>query len=315
MAWQAQGEHDGVRAQLHDYIYDYLVKMNFKDTAFAFADESKINTSNTVTNDSKKNGDSLSAALDSMDTSARVDHTQKSPHSNKKRTPANLPNVKVPFDAPGGFLYEWWVIFWEVFAAKNNRSTNRDAIAYVEAQQRLKRQQMLGMLQQQQLLRLQQHAAQQVYQAQDQSNMQQMVRPTASPVVTQQQQMARGGPPLENMDLQPDNANNLGGTRANQRRPNAGQESASTPKLSKRSQEDPGQLSSPSPTASPNKRQKPSPQDGMQAAPANPADELQQSQPSAALSAAAAAAQQAIINRRRGTRGKYYSCQKREEFD
>jgi hypothetical protein len=110
--------------------------MNFKDTAFAFADESKINTTtNTVTNDSKKNGDSLSAALDSMDNSARADHPQKSPHSNKKRTPANLPNVKVPFDAPGGFLYEWWVIFWEVFAAKNNRSTNRDAIAYVEAQQ------------------------------------------------------------------------------------------------------------------------------------------------------------------------------------
>jgi hypothetical protein len=38
----------------------------------------------------------------------------------------------------------------------------------------------------------------------------------------------------------------------------------------------------------------------MQAAPANPADELQQSQPTAALAAAAAAAQHAMINRRRG---------------
>jgi hypothetical protein len=109
--------------------------MNFKDTAFAFADESKINTTSMATTDSKKNGDTLSAALDSMDNNSRPDHPQKSPHSNKKRTPANLPNVKVPFDAPGGFLYEWWVIFWDVFAAKNNRSTNRDAIAYVDAQQ------------------------------------------------------------------------------------------------------------------------------------------------------------------------------------
>jgi hypothetical protein len=70
------------------------------------------------------------------------------------------------------------------------------------------------MLQQQQLVRLQQHAAQQVYQAQDQSNMQQIVRPNVSPVVTQQQQqqqqqMARGGPPLESMDMQSDNANNV----------------------------------------------------------------------------------------------------------
>lgn len=125
------------RAQLHDYIYDYLVKMNFKDAAFAFADESKIitSTADDSQHTSNKNSDTLSASLDSLETNHRTEHPQKSPLSSKKRSTAALPFVKVPIDAPGGFLYEWWVIFWDIFAAKNNRSTNRDAIAYVEAQQ------------------------------------------------------------------------------------------------------------------------------------------------------------------------------------
>lgn len=71
------------------------------------------------------------------------------------------------------------------------------------------------------------------------------------------------------------------------------------PFQSKRIQEDPGQMSSPSPTASPNKRQRLSPQDGMQAAPANPTDEqLQQQQQQQAQN------QPAIANRRRGIKNR-----------
>jgi hypothetical protein len=113
--------------------------MNFKDTAFAFADESKISTSSNTADDPNKNSDTLSASLDSLENNNhhRTDHPQKSPLSTKKQRNASaaLPYVKVPIDAPGGFLYEWWVIFWDIFTAKSNRSTNRDAIAYVEAQQ------------------------------------------------------------------------------------------------------------------------------------------------------------------------------------
>jgi hypothetical protein len=107
--------------------------MNYKDTAHAFADESKITTT-ADDSQSNKNYDTLAASLDSIDKS-RNDHPQMSPHSNKKGAPAGLPHVKVPIDAPGGFLYEWWVIFWDIFTAKHNRSTNKDAMAYVEAQQ------------------------------------------------------------------------------------------------------------------------------------------------------------------------------------
>jgi len=271
--------------------------MNFKDAAFAFADESKIitSTADDSQHTSNKNSDTLSASLDSLETNHRTEHPQKSPLSSKKRSTAALPFVKVPIDAPGGFLYEWWVIFWDIFAAKNNRSTNRDAIAYVEAQQRLKRQsQMLSLFQQQQLMKLQQHAAQQMYQAQEQPNMQQMLRPNTSPAAQQQQQLqqqlARGQPPSDNMDAQPETPSNQpGATRINQRRPTAGSiDTSATPKLSKRIQDDPGKLSSPSPTASPNKRQRLSPQDGVQASPANPTDEQQQQQT-------------AIINRRRAS--------------
>lgn len=114
--------------------------MNYKDTALSFADECKITTT-TTSDDSNKNYDTLAASLDSIDNKSRTDyhhhHPQMSPHTNKKGTAptGGLPHVKVPIDAPGGFLYEWWVVFWDMFTAKHNRTTNKDAMAYVEAQQ------------------------------------------------------------------------------------------------------------------------------------------------------------------------------------
>lgn len=38
----------------------------------------------------------------------------------------------VPIDAPEGFLYEWWTVFWDVFSAKANKSGSREAVTYVD---------------------------------------------------------------------------------------------------------------------------------------------------------------------------------------
>ncbi|KAM0787641.1 hypothetical protein ACM66B_003705 [Microbotryomycetes sp. NB124-2] len=40
-----------------------------------------------------------------------------------------------PIEAPQGLLYEWWAVFWDVFVARSQRATNRNAHAdtYVEA--------------------------------------------------------------------------------------------------------------------------------------------------------------------------------------
>ncbi|QCE05471.1 Ca2+/calmodulin-dependent protein kinase [Vigna unguiculata] len=59
----------------------------------------------------------------------------------------------VAIDAPGGFLFEWWSVFWDIFIARTNEKHSETAAAYLEAQQnKVKEQQQLQM-QQLQLIR------------------------------------------------------------------------------------------------------------------------------------------------------------------
>nr|VDC88778.1 unnamed protein product [Brassica oleracea] len=58
----------------------------------------------------------------------------------------------VAIDAPGGFLFEWWSVFWDIFIARTNEKHSESAAAYIEAQQgKAKEQQM--QLQQLQMMR------------------------------------------------------------------------------------------------------------------------------------------------------------------
>ncbi|OMO93050.1 hypothetical protein CCACVL1_06656 [Corchorus capsularis] len=59
----------------------------------------------------------------------------------------------VAIDAPGGFLFEWWSVFWDIFISRTNDKHSESAAAYIEAQQiKAKEQQQLQM-QQLQLMR------------------------------------------------------------------------------------------------------------------------------------------------------------------
>ncbi|CAM8980677.1 unnamed protein product [Rhodiola kirilowii] len=42
----------------------------------------------------------------------------------------------VVIDAPDGFLYEWWCIFWEMHAARSNQKRSESMAAYLDAKQR-----------------------------------------------------------------------------------------------------------------------------------------------------------------------------------
>ncbi|XP_048131686.1 transcriptional corepressor LEUNIG_HOMOLOG-like isoform X2 [Rhodamnia argentea] len=64
----------------------------------------------------------------------------------------------VAIDAPGGFLFEWWSVFWDIFIARTNVKHSDAAAAYIEAQQVKGREQQ--QLQMQQLQLLQQRNAQ-----------------------------------------------------------------------------------------------------------------------------------------------------------
>ncbi|ORX63837.1 hypothetical protein K493DRAFT_11972 [Basidiobolus meristosporus CBS 931.73] len=44
------------------------------------------------------------------------------------------PDSQVPIDSPHGFLYEWWVVFWDIFSARTNKTGSKDAQSFVEGQ-------------------------------------------------------------------------------------------------------------------------------------------------------------------------------------
>ncbi|XP_023539844.1 transcriptional corepressor LEUNIG_HOMOLOG-like isoform X1 [Cucurbita pepo subsp. pepo] len=58
----------------------------------------------------------------------------------------------VAIDAPGGFLFEWWSVFWDIFIARTNEKHSEPAAAYIEAQQIKSKEQQLQ-IQQLQLMR------------------------------------------------------------------------------------------------------------------------------------------------------------------
>ncbi|KAK1308329.1 Transcriptional corepressor LEUNIG [Acorus calamus] len=63
----------------------------------------------------------------------------------------------VAIDAPGGFLYEWWSVFWDIFIARTNEKHSEVAAAYIEMQQIKAREQRQQLQMQQQLQFVQQH--------------------------------------------------------------------------------------------------------------------------------------------------------------
>ncbi|KAK6143997.1 hypothetical protein DH2020_020817 [Rehmannia glutinosa] len=65
----------------------------------------------------------------------------------------------VAIDAPGGFLFEWWSVFWDIFIARTNVKHSEAAAAYLETQQ-IKAREQQQQLQMQQLQLMQQRSAQ-----------------------------------------------------------------------------------------------------------------------------------------------------------
>ncbi|XP_020275817.1 transcriptional corepressor LEUNIG_HOMOLOG isoform X2 [Asparagus officinalis] len=105
------------------YIYDYLLKRNLQSTAKAFMAEGKV-------------------AADPVE-----------------NFPSKFNFCLAAIDAPGGFLFEWWSVFWDIFIARTNEKHSEVAAAYIEAQQAKVREHQ-QQLQMQQLQLIQQRNAQ-----------------------------------------------------------------------------------------------------------------------------------------------------------
>jgi hypothetical protein len=89
---------------LNAYVYDFLIKSSLPQTAQSFMKEADV---------------------------------PKGPPTSKivKRPPQKeLLPLAISLDAPQGFLYEWWQIFWDVFNARTHRGGSDNAQQYYQLQ-------------------------------------------------------------------------------------------------------------------------------------------------------------------------------------
>uniref|UniRef100_A0A7N0TBV3 Transcriptional corepressor LEUNIG n=1 Tax=Kalanchoe fedtschenkoi TaxID=63787 RepID=A0A7N0TBV3_KALFE len=95
---------------------------------------------------------------------------------------ARVSTDPVAIDAPGGFLLEWWSVFWDIFIARTNEKRSEVAASYVETQ----------MIKARELQQQQQHPHQKT-QAQQQGNQLQMQLLLQRHAQQQQQRHQRDG--------------------------------------------------------------------------------------------------------------------------
>lgn len=120
---------------LNAYVYDFLIKSRLPQTARIFVNEAEVPT--------MQNG--LSSLLNKnlpQINNPGANTLPPTPNSYQQfQKDNNLPNLLMAMDAPQGFLFEWWQVFWDVFQAKNNKGSSQFAMQYYQLQVMKQRQQ------------------------------------------------------------------------------------------------------------------------------------------------------------------------------
>jgi hypothetical protein len=105
---------------LNTYIYDYFLKKGYHDCARALVqDESvPINTTKSPRRDTEVNG---------------VDSEMGDSKDDIKKIPDDLPRPSLIGDSQhSSFLFEWWTLFWDIWAAQRKKGRSPDAMQYLQ---------------------------------------------------------------------------------------------------------------------------------------------------------------------------------------
>ena len=127
--FQAQNAHQSARKSpmvtdscavnskelLNAYIYDYLLKSGFNKSAMKLFQEAGI---------------PVVPSAGASDAGAGSPVKKEKDGSNKSSD--KLPRAKMTMDTPQRFLYEWWMIFWDVFNARTERGGSTNAQRYYQ---------------------------------------------------------------------------------------------------------------------------------------------------------------------------------------
>ncbi|KAG0640930.1 hypothetical protein HOY80DRAFT_1008772 [Tuber brumale] len=130
---------------LNTYIYDYFLKHDMIETARSLINEAELQT---LPNDGSRrpsparraqkhdpDGSIVNGIDDNaMDTGEGSQRKTEDGEDGVKRGD-DLPRPKVPSDCPhGSFLFDWWCLFWDIFAARSGGGKNTQAAAVYVAQ-------------------------------------------------------------------------------------------------------------------------------------------------------------------------------------
>jgi hypothetical protein len=110
---QRNGMKQREQALFNSYVYDFLKRSGAQETARTYLREGGENIK------LKNDGNSINGNANS---------------SSDSDGNAPLPEADVPVQAPEGFLYEWWTVFWDIYSAKLNRPGTMEAQRYVSAE-------------------------------------------------------------------------------------------------------------------------------------------------------------------------------------
>ncbi|EPY50151.1 transcription factor [Schizosaccharomyces cryophilus OY26] len=136
---------------LNSYIYDYLVKKNYWEAAQAFGQEAQVQT---LVRPFSKN----SATSGKQTASSPANVKRESPNLNEpqnsestKQVPSHTdigrdppPPPVLPIDSAGGFLIEWWNVFWDIYSARRGNGSE-PAMAYMSHINNLRKKSYMNM--------------------------------------------------------------------------------------------------------------------------------------------------------------------------
>lgn len=125
---------------LNAYIYDYLVKQSLHETARALCSEADVPT--ITAEEAKRRADSgdgsegtLSGAVASGLHRKGLDSSTNGNERARSKSPSDATSKLEPADVAinveGGFLAEWWTIFWDMFAARQGRPSSNNAASFM----------------------------------------------------------------------------------------------------------------------------------------------------------------------------------------
>lgn len=116
---------ESVYMQLNTCIYDYFLKRGQFDVARMLLNDDNIKLD---TDDAKSSPNHMNG----VDGDTSMGDTK----DDKIRIPDDFPRPRVPMDSGNSFLYEWFSLFWDIFAAQRKRPPmNQMAQAYVNSSQ------------------------------------------------------------------------------------------------------------------------------------------------------------------------------------